>query len=226
MENYGLEIAYGAGGGAKLKNVLKLIDEGANLTLAAFLEKIKTGGYEVAAPASSASDSIKIMTMHAAKGLEFPVVIIADICKTFKGSDYSEAPFDELYGFAPKCFDYENRITHKTILRRLVALRSDAEELKNEMNLFYVACTRAMCSLHILSEEIKPFSDYDVSYARCYADLFDIGKFFPEALTPNGEISAEGNTEPLVYRPDAKLVKRIEERFSAPYAYQSCVDLR
>ncbi len=225
LENYGLETAYGAGGGAKLKNVLKLIGEGANLTLSAFLEKIKTGGYEVSAPASSASDSIKIMTMHAAKGLEFPVVIIADICKTFKGADYSEAPFDELYGFAPKYFDIENRLTHKTVLRRLAAVRSDAEELKNEMNLFYVACTRAMCSLHILAEEIKPFSAYDVSDARCYADLFDIGKFFPEALAPNGEIVADTGENTLVYRPDSKLVEKIEKRFSKPYAYETSIDL-
>lgn len=225
LENYGMETAYGKGGGVKLKNVLKLIGEGADLSLAAFLEKIKTGGYEVAAPASSASDSIKIMTMHAAKGLEFPVVIIADICKTFKGADYSEAPFDEVYGFAPKFFDTENRITHKTILRRFAAVRSDAEELKNEMNLFYVACTRAMCSLHILVEEIKPFSAYGVSDARCYADMFDVGKFCPEVLTPNGEIEAAGGEETLVYRPDDKLVKRIEERFAAPYAYENSIDL-
>ena len=225
LENYGLEAAYGHGGGAKLKNVLKLTDEGAQLSLSAFLDKIKTGGYEVSAPLSSVSDSIKIMTMHAAKGLEFPVVIIADICKTFKGADYSEMPFDEAYGFAPKYYDAQNMLTRKTVLRRLVAARADAEELKNEINLFYVACTRAMCSLHILAEEAKPLSVGGAADARCYADMFDIGKFFPAPLSPHAEFSAAASKTTLLYRPDERLVKRIEERFSAPYGHAGSIDL-
>ncbi len=116
-------------------------------------------------------------------------------------------------------------LTRKTVLRRLVAARADAEELKNEINLFYVACTRAMCSLHILAEEAKPLSVGGAADARCYADMFDIGKFFPAPLSPHAEFSAAASKATLLYRPDERLVNRIEERFSAPYGHAGSIDL-
>ena len=224
LENYGLESAYGAGGERKLKNVLRLVEEGATLPLAGFLEKIKAGGYNVSAPAPAPSDSIKIMSMHASKGLEFPVVIISDICRTFKGQDYEEVPFDEKYGFAPKFYDSENMLVSKTLLRRLVKARTDGEELKNELNLFYVACTRAMCKLHVLAEEVKEFSQTDAGEAKCYANLFDILKFNRSEVEPHAEIDKKQDGV-IMYRPDPELVEKLESRFNLPYSYADSVDL-
>lgn len=225
LETYGLETAYGAGGGEKLKNVLKLIDEGAVLPLPAFLEKIKKGGYDIPAPSSAEADSIKIMTMHAAKGLEFPVVIIADVCRTFRGADYCEMPFDEKYGFAPKRFDRQNMLTYNTVLRRLCKARADAEEIKNEMNLFYVACTRAMNRLYVLAEEAKTPAA-DLQDAKCYADLFDIEKFFPKRIEPHADVAAfaEDGAE-MIYAPDKALAAEIDKRFAAVYKYENSIDL-
>lgn len=224
LGNYGLESAYGAGGENKLKNVLRLVEEGAALPLAGFLEKIKAGGYNVSAPAPAPSDSIKIMSMHAAKGLEFPVVIIADICRTFKGQDYEEVPFDEVYGFAPKFYDRQNMLAGKTVLRRLARARSDGEELKNELNLFYVACTRAMCRLHILAEEVEPFDENDAYEAKCYADLFDIVKFEPDIVEPHSEIERE-SAAAMIFKPDPAMTKLISGQFMRPYSHAESVDL-
>lgn len=224
LEEFGLECGLGAGGEAKVKNILRLREEGASLPLAAFLRKIKTGGYNVSSPAPAPSDSIKIMSMHASKGLEFPVVIVADVTKTFKGQDYEEVPFDEVAGFAPKAYDRENMLAKKTILRRVIKAKQDREDLFNELNLFYVACTRAMCNLHILAEEVKPF-DGAVFDAKCYADLFDIAKFAPE---PFGELSDVPATEyggTMLYAPDEELVDSIESHFMQPYAHGESVDL-
>ena len=225
LGKYGLESGYGVDGEQKVKNVLRLAGEGASLPLAAFLQKIKAGGYSVSAPAPAQSDSIKIMSMHASKGLEFPVVIIADICKTFKGGDCGEIPFDEEYGFAPKCYDVENMIAGKTVLRSLLKLRMDAEELKNELNLFYVACTRAMCRLHIMCEEVKPFDFLAAADARCYADLFDVSKFpcrerEPFPLKTAGEVKSA-----FIASADENAVNLIESKFALPYAYGESVNL-
>lgn len=225
LENYGLECGFGAGGDEKVKNVLRLREEGAGLPLAAFLQKIKAGGYDISAPSAAPSDSIKIMSMHASKGLEFPVVIIADVCKTFKGQDYAEVPFDEKFGFAPKAFDRENMLAHKTVLRRLIKSKQDGEELHNEMNLFYVACTRAMCNLHILAETVKPFDETNLLDAKCYADMFDISKFLHEEEGGLNDFSAQGYDGSMLYAPDEKLVADIEERFMQPYKYAVSVDL-
>lgn len=225
LENYGLETGYGIAGEQKVKNVLRLADEGADLPLCAFLEKLKVGGYEVSAPAAARGGSIKIMSMHASKGLEFPVVIIADICRTFKGADYSELPFDEDFGFAPKCFDTENLLAHKTVLRRLAKLRSDNEELKNEFNLFYVACTRAMCRLYILAEEVRPFDGLSVGDAKCYADFFDMSKFSPSEILPHSEFSPAAATEAMLSESDNEISAAIERFFAKPYGYADSVDL-
>lgn len=224
LETYGLESGFGAGGEEKVKNVLRLREEGANLPLAAFLNKIKAGGYNVTAPVPSPSDSIKIMSMHASKGLEFPVVIIADVCKTFKGQDYAEVPFDENYGFAPKAYDRENMLAKKTVLRRIIKAKQDREDLYNELNLFYVACTRAMCNLHILAGEVKPF-DGTVTDAKCYADLFDMREFIPEEAGELADIASPDGGEAMLYSPDEKLVESIEAHFMQPYKYGDSVDL-
>ena len=225
LETFGLESGYGAGGEIKVKNVLRLREEGAALPLAAFLQKIKAGGYDVSAPAPAPSDSIKIMSMHASKGLEFPVVIIADICKSFKGQDYSEVPFDEIFGFAPKAYDRENMLAQKTLLRRLIKTKQDEEELFNELNLFYVACTRAMCNLHILAEEVKPFDDTGFFGARCYADLFDMREFIREEAGDLPDFSAEEYGGTMLHAPDGALAESIEARFMKPYANEISVDL-
>lgn len=225
LETFGLESAYGAGGETKVKNVLRLAEEGANLPLAAFLQKIKAGGYDVSAPAPAPSDSIKIMSMHASKGLEFPVVIIADICKTFKGQDYSELPFDEKFGFAPKAFDRENMLAQKTVLRRLIKSKRNEEELFNEFNLFYVACTRAMCNLHILAEAVKSFDETNLYDANCYADLFDMSEFLCEETDCLTDFTADEYSGAMLYTSDRGLVESVEKLFMLPYANAESIDL-
>ena len=225
LETYGMEISYGASGDNAIKNVLRFIDEGADLPLPAFLRKIKAGAKDIKAPSSAASDSIKVMSMHSAKGLEFPVVIIADICKTFKGMDYEEIPFDEQFGFAPKYFDRKNMVANKTLLRNLAKSRVKAEELKNELNLFYVACTRAMCNLHILTEEVKPYDRAAALDGKCYADLFDISVFNPEEIDLHEEFSADGESETVFYTPDPDAVAAIEKSFSFEYPHAESVNL-
>lgn len=208
LRRTGFEAAYSAGGGEKLKNIRRLAAEAKDMSLAAFLSELKDGGYNIPVPAQSASDSVKVMTMHASKGLEFPVVIVSDICATYKGRDSGEMPFDDTWGFAPKYHDTETMTTHTTVLRRLVLARAEREERNNEFNLFYVACTRAMCNLYILAKEQKPFNEISANYARSYSGMFDMEKFTPEPREPQeieravrGEIAeADKSTETAIKR--------------------------
>lgn len=224
LEDTGLEAVYSAGGGEKLRNVRRLAQEGKGVSIAAFLAKIK-GCAQLNAPAAAASDSIKIMTMHAAKGLEFPVVIIADICARFKGRDSGELPYDETFGFAPRHHDEKNMLKHTTLLRRLVLQREEREELKNEFNLFYVACTRAMCRLHVLAKEAPAYNPAEVSSAKCYAQFFDMTAFSPAAAQERADFSGTVYPDPLISAPDAQLQQRIEERFMRGYAFAESVNL-
>lgn len=224
LEDTGLEAVYSAGTGEKLKNVRRLAQEGKGLSVAAFLEKVRTCAH-IGAPSAASSDSIKIMTMHAAKGLEFPVVIIADICARFTGREGAEMPFGGVFGFAPKYYDSQTMIKHTTLLRRLVLKGAEREELKNELNLFYVACTRAMCRLHILAGEITEYNSAEAGAAKCYAQLFDMRKFSPTETDVAEEVSAGGALKPLSSAPDESLKREIQQRFMQRYAFGDSVNL-
>ncbi len=223
LEDTGLEAVFSADGGEKLKNVRRLAAEGEGISVSALLAKLKDG-YEIQSPSAASSESIKIMTMHASKGLEFPVVIIADICATYKGKEQSELPFDGEYGFAPKYFDGENMLTHTTVLRRLAAERGGREELKNELNLFYVACTRAMCNLHLMAQEQTEYNPLDASDASAYSKLFDMSAYSPEIMP---ELADEPKQQrvTILPEPDAEFEKKIEERFMREYARANSVNL-
>ena len=224
LQDTGLEAEYSAGDGGKLKNIRRLAAEGANLSVAAFLAKLKDGGFTLSAPASASSDSIKIMTMHASKGLEFPVVIIADICATYRGREGNELPFDEQFGFAPKYFDEKNMLTYPTLLRRLICERTDREELKNELNLFYVACTRAMSRLHIMAQEITPFNKLEALQASSYSKLFDMSAY-PLDIMDDPEDKPKEQKVTLISAADETLKSNIRERFMQEYARADSVNL-
>ena len=221
LEDTYLEAEYSKG--EKLKNIRRLAAEGEKISVSALLAKLKSG-YEISAPSAAASDSIKIMTMHASKGLEFPVVIISDISATFKGKDANEMPLDENYGFAPKCFDRESMLTDDTILRKLIKESTAREELKNELNLFYVACTRAMCNLHILAEEEGEFNAAQTAEATSYAKLFDLSLFDPEEIEIH-ETEKREEASVLIAQPDMELYERISSRFERTYAAANSVNL-
>ena len=229
ISDCGLAARYAAGGGAALSAVRRLQREAyspsGELRLNAFLQKIKAGGYNIAAPSSSSSDSIKVMTMHSSKGLEFPVVIIADTAASFAGRDYSDMPFDDDYGFAPKFYDIDKKLSAQTVLRKLCMLRRKRENIKNELNLFYVACTRAMCNLHVLCSSPKDY-DYTALYdADCYAKLFDVRAYSPRFTDVSADFSTALPEQKIVAAADEKLVSEMDALFNARYAYEDSVSL-
>ena len=224
-EETGLEAVYSANGGGKLKNIRRLALEAEGLSVSAFLNKVKDGGFDISASGAASSDSIKIMTMHASKGLEFPVVIIADICATFKGRDYCEMPLNEKFGFAPKCHDTKKMLVRPTLLRRLTLAQAEREELKNELNLFYVACTRAMCRLHIMAQEIKPFNAAEAAEAKSYAKLFDISAYPYEEMPPREDFGAGRKIRPVLTEVNDELQSLISERFMREYPYKQSINL-
>ena len=177
IANFGGFIAVYADG-EKLADLRRLQKEAysasGELSLPAFLSKLKAADYEVNSPLPPSSDSIKIMTMHASKGLEFPVVIVADISAKFTGDERSDMPYDEQFGFAPRYYNTADYGYDGTVLRKLTKMRAAAEELKNEINLFYVACTRAKSSLYVMCGEYKEFQKAKILTATRYSDLVDV----------------------------------------------------
>ncbi len=224
----GLEAKYCRDGAKKLKNVRRLAEAAytpsGELNLSEFLNKIKSGGYKLAVAEGGGEGSVTMMTMHSSKGLEFPVVIIADVSCSFRGQGGRALPFDEKYGFAHNMFDLTTRVTAPTVLDKLIKLKTAREEVRGEMNLLYVACTRAKYRLHIMSSAGQCFNSFRVAGAGNYAQMLDFNCFRSEDEAEL-DFSFEQPSPALISRPDGAAEKALLSRFMQPYKYQSCVDL-
>jgi ATP-dependent helicase/nuclease subunit A len=120
------------------------------LSLYDFIERIKTLSEEEDREGQAAIESktpvVRVMTIHAAKGLEFPVVILPFLDQTFR---YDQHPYlDPTLGIGFKVADNQNFDLDVTppfchYLKQRMNLRTEAEEKR----IFYVATTRAMENL-------------------------------------------------------------------------------
>ena len=94
--------------------------------------------------ASPAAQSVKIMSIHRSKGLEFPVVFLCDLNHQFNKSDSAAAVLvHPKLGLGPKRYDLARGISYPTFARNAIAQRLNRETLSEEMRLLYVAMTRA-----------------------------------------------------------------------------------
>lgn len=97
------------------------------------------------------ADVVRLMTVHQAKGLEFPVVIVADIGRGARGPR-------EVVFFSEECGPYVPHGKAPAALTKLVASAEEEENTRELTRLFYVACTRARDYL-ILSAGLSSLAD-------------------------------------------------------------------
>lgn len=87
------------------------------------------------------NDSVKIMTIHASKGLEFPICYFASLHSTFNIRELNEKfLYNNKYGIVAPYFDEG---IGKTFVKDLVKEEYIKEEISEKIRLFYVALTRA-----------------------------------------------------------------------------------
>lgn len=97
---------------------------------------------------------VRIMTIHKSKGLEFPVVILADTAKRFNINHLrSNISFDDELGIGINVADYENKIKLSSIRRDIINEKTTIENRKEEMRVLYVALTRPINKLIIVGEK-------------------------------------------------------------------------
>lgn len=94
--------------------------------------------------ASEADDVVRIMTIHHAKGLEFPVVFVPDLGKLHNLLD-ARGPVlvDREAGIGLMAVDQAKRVRYPTLSHLLVQDRIKRQSLAEEMRVLYVAMTRA-----------------------------------------------------------------------------------
>ena len=89
----------------------------------------------------NSADTVKIMTIHASKGLEFGVCYYGELYNRFNNSDaISKYSYDNKYGII---LPYKDKFLYNTIYHNLSYRDYVMENISERIRLFYVALTRA-----------------------------------------------------------------------------------
>ena len=131
-----------------LDNILSLADNLSNMgydiiEFKNYLDEMITSGIMdiTYKEARDDANSVKLMNIHASKGLEFPICYYSGFYKKFNNKDVKDRfIFDNKYGIVTPYFD--NGIKN-TILKDLVKNKYRYEDVSEKIRLFYVALTRA-----------------------------------------------------------------------------------
>ena len=107
-----------------------------------YMNNLVNNGYEIKySVGTSSEDSVKIMTIHKSKGLEYHICYFSGLYKTFNISDLKDSfIYSNKYGIITPYF--EEGINY-TIYKELLKDNYMKEEISEKIRLFYVALTRA-----------------------------------------------------------------------------------
>ncbi len=154
-----------------------------------YIEKLKTYNADINEDISFSEEenTVKLMTIHKSKGLEFPIVFVAAMGKTFNQTEArAKVNIHSRLGIGIDKYDLNRRIKYKTIIKEMIVGKIYEEDLAEEIRVLYVALTRAKEKLILvgngkISDRIKFFMQFakrrDLTYpkevimcANCYLD--------------------------------------------------------
>ncbi|MEG2429814.1 MAG: 3'-5' exonuclease, partial [Oscillospiraceae bacterium] len=93
---------------------------------------------------TQSANTVKIMTIHSSKGLEFPICIIADCAKQFNKMDLKrQYQFNSKLFLGMKISDNEKLLNYSNLPFEAIKLQTEKETISEEMRVLYVALTRA-----------------------------------------------------------------------------------
>ena len=208
-------------GQRRVSRVRTFILQMADKNVHEFLQYLKDLDYNLPVTENQGENAVKVMTIHASKGLEYPIVLLIGLDRKFHGADSDELLLSEKYGIATNSYQLDRRLKYSTLLRRLIGMEQREEELKGELNLLYVAMTRAKYALHLIMKEQKE-EEQDPFYARCYSDLLPPAVLDECELSFGySEVAAFEKRKIILSAPDEELKRAIEKSFNFQYAHTS-----
>ena len=179
----------------KLYNEMSILSFGANgsknlLRLYEYAIKFESGGFKglygfikyvedliengITLPVGEESnddDSVKIMTIHSSKGLEFPVCFIYGCQKSFSNESAKKAiQFDPHVGIGFVPHDESGFAKYDSPLLRSIIQSKLTGEKEEEMRLLYVAMTRAKERLYLVAHMPYPDTSRDRMKTICRFD--------------------------------------------------------
>ena len=152
---YGICIAAMPGGAQRTANVEMLVEkasafEGTSykglFNFVRYIGQLKKYDvdYGEAGIMDEQADTVRIMSIHKSKGLEFPVVFVAGMGKTFNMQDTKGSVIlHHEWGVGLDHINLERRTKKPTFLKKMIREEQRLDTLAEEMRILYVALTRA-----------------------------------------------------------------------------------
>lgn len=141
----------GENGKDDMTAVRKFISDGAAYPdLRSFAAAIRNGDDNDFTNPDDESDAVKVLTVHASKGLEFPVVFLARCdTKCSGGVKAGDIVFDRTLGAGIRLFDEETRLKADSLAYTAINIEAKRREADENIRLLYVALTRAKNRIYV-----------------------------------------------------------------------------
>lgn len=199
-----------------------------------YLDRLTEDGSDLIAAASDSGGDfgVELMTVHASKGLEFPICFLANTARKFnKESLKQNVMLHSRCGYAQKLYDPALSANFNTMPRTALAMEKERDEMSEELRVLYVAMTRAKQKLIMLATPSRSAASAISSAAKKLAGQRDISPFSVRSvgavsdwltmcalLHPDGEALREYSGVEVDYEPQADfrlLCRVIDKPFDA-----------
>ncbi|MBQ0110866.1 MAG: PD-(D/E)XK nuclease family protein, partial [Oscillospiraceae bacterium] len=187
-----------------------------NENIAAFIRYCENS-LDLSLKGSSVNDNtVKLMTMHSSKGLQFPICIIAGCAKQlFNSGGLSLENYfivNEKQGVGLKLRDYDKNFIYKTTGFDGISKQNRTDDLSDNLRLFYVVATRAceklifmITSKKTLEKEFENAVKCNFSNGKCcdsqfvkqFSDLLNIYAIHNGDSPEIRSLASPGMSEPF-----------------------------
>ena len=199
------------------------------LDVSDYLEKINNEKLEIKLAISKEdSNSVKIMTIHKSKGLEYPICYFAGFYKDFNKDEYkSNVLFDDTYGIIIDEVDTNNKLITKTLSLEKLKQKDISEKIR----LLYVALTRAREKMIIVMPNISNdkelgdiVSDYDrLNYTNFAKMVISVASLFKDKTKEITDIKDISKAYLEVKKITSKIDNNVKELEIIPSIYDNTV---
>lgn len=120
-------------------------------------------------------DTVKLMTIHASKGIEFKVVFLVDVNHLIQLKDtYKSFLLNKDIGIALDYFDFDTRTKQTTIPISAVRILEQRKIVEEQQRVLYVALTRAIEKLYIVcSKDKEKIREKFPARPKAFVDWFE-----------------------------------------------------